>query len=103
MQSHRFTVMLAAAFSDAEMTAIQAPFLKEGAVASRASLEELLTSKINIERERGREFFTIKFSHPDADIAVLVADRVTSAYLKLVQDEFQNVKYLYQAAIHKNQ
>lgn len=89
MQSHRFTVMLATAFTDAEMAAIQTPYLKEGVAPSRASFEELLTSKISTERERGREFFTIKFSHPNPDVAVMVADRVTAAYLKLVQDEFQ--------------
>ena len=91
MQSRRFSVMLAGEFSDAEMASIQGPYLPSGEAPSKASFEEMLSDKILVERERGREFFTIKFKHPDPDIAVLVVDRITTAYLKLVGNEFKQI------------
>lgn len=89
LQSRRFTVRLANSFSDAEMQRIMAPYLAPAERPTRSALEKLLSEKITADRERGREFFTLAVHHVDGDVAVLVADRITSVYLNLVQAEMQ--------------
>ena len=101
MESRRFTVELAATFTDQEMARILGPYLEPGTVPTRSALEQFLASRIDAERERGREFFRITFTHLDGDVAVMVADRVAFAYLKLIQSEMRQASLAAGALLRK--
>jgi capsular exopolysaccharide synthesis family protein len=90
MESRRFSVAITEEFTDAEIALVLAPYLKSGDTPSRVAFESFVAGRIGAERERGREFFELSFSHVDPDIAVMVADRIAATYLKLVQREFRS-------------
>lgn len=89
MNSRRFSVKLAQEFSQSERERLMDPYLGPDDVATDASFEQFLAARIDAERERNRDFFTLSFRHQDPDMAVMVANRMTAAYLKVVQDELQ--------------
>ncbi len=89
MKSRRFSVSLASQFTPEEQAAIMAPYLEGEDPATAVSFEQFLASKMDVERERNRDFFILSFRHRDQDTAVLVANRMSAAYLKIVQDEIQ--------------
>lgn len=90
MNSRKFQVRLAQSFSPEERALIVTPYLKPGQEVSEELLEGLLAAKVNVERERGREFFTITVNHLNPDTALLIADRLTQQYMGLVQSEFRD-------------
>lgn len=95
MTSRKFRARLVASFTPDERAVIAAPYLKPdtttGTVptADDAFLQELLAGKIGVERERGREYYTISVSHRDAATAKLIADRVAAEYINHVQQEYR--------------
>lgn len=89
MKSRRFSVTLASQFTPEEQASIMGPYLEDDEEASAASFEQFLASKMDVERERNRDFFILSFRHRDPETAVLVANRMSAAYLKIVQDEIQ--------------
>ncbi len=90
MESRRFTVAITEEFADEEIATVMNPYLKSGAEPSRAAFESFIAGRIGVDRERGREFFSLSFHHVNPETAVMVADRISAAYLKLVQKEFRN-------------
>ncbi len=90
MNSRKFHARLLGAFTPAERAAIAEPYLKPGEVADDDFFQGLFARKISIERERGREYYTISVSHYEPRIAMMVADRVASEYLNYVQQEFKD-------------
>lgn len=94
MKSRRFSVKLAEEFTPEEKQLVMGPYLEPGETVADASFEKFLASKIGVERERNRDFFTLSFRHRDPDIAVMVANRMTSAYLKIIQDEIQQANLM---------
>lgn len=90
MTSRRFRARLIASFSPEERREIGAPYLRPGQTAIDDDfLETLLARKVSIERERGREYYTISVSHLVAKTAIMIADRVASQYLTYVQGEYK--------------
>ncbi len=92
MQSRRFSVALAGEFTDEEREIIVTPYMDpiyDPSTAPMAFFEQILAKRMGATRQRDREFFTLSFHHIDPDIAVMVADRMTATYLKLVQDEIR--------------
>jgi polysaccharide biosynthesis transport protein len=87
MMSNMFRQRLADTFTPGERLEIQRPYLKEGQGPSREILLALLAKKIDVEREREKEFFTVSVRHVSSDTALLVANRFTATYLALVQSE----------------
>lgn len=87
MLSRTFRRQVAESFTPAESVEIQRPYLKPGQKPSMEILEALLAKKLNVEREREREFFTVNVKHAAADTALMIADHFTASYLRLVQSE----------------
>ncbi|MGH8019288.1 MAG: GumC family protein [Opitutaceae bacterium] len=90
MESRRFTVAITEEFTDEEIASVMEPYLKSEDKPTRAAFELFVAGRLGVDRERGREFFVLSFHHADPEIAVMVADRISAAYLKLVQKEFRN-------------
>lgn len=88
MSSNSFRQRLTRAFSASEAAAIQAPYLEAGAEPSEENLMRLIAGKINLARERGRDLFIVRVHHYTADVAVLIANRFASEYVRFVQDEY---------------
>lgn len=89
MKSRRFSVALASEFSAEEKAKIVQHFMEPGQEASEASFVNMLAMRSGAERQRDREFFTLSFRHPNTDVAIMVANRMTATYLKLVQQEIK--------------
>lgn len=89
MKSRRFSLAVSNEFTHKERMRIVEPFMVAGREPTMASFEKMLAGRMDATRQRDREFFTLSFRHPDAEVAVLVADRMTSSYLKLVQQEIR--------------
>lgn len=89
MKSRRFSLAVANEFTHKERLRIVEPFMMAGREPTMSSFEKMLAGRMDATRQRDREFFTLSFRHPDAEIAVMVADRMTSTYLKLVQQEIR--------------
>ncbi len=89
MTSRNFHSRLLAAFTPEEKATIAAPYLKPGTVATDSFFLDFLDGHIDVERERGREYYTISVSHIDPDTAILMADRFASEYLNYVQQEYK--------------
>lgn len=89
MQSRRFSVAIAKAISEEERQLIAAPLLKEGETLTEARFINMISSRSGAERQRDREFFTLRYTHRDPEVAVMVANRMTATYLDLVQEEIK--------------
>ncbi len=89
MTSRSFRQKVAEGLSEETKLEIQAPYLKPGDKPSPELLDSILAGNISVERERGREFFTIKITHRTPAIALALADRFSSEYIEYVQDEFR--------------
>jgi capsular exopolysaccharide synthesis family protein len=87
MLSRSFRQRVAESFSAAEGDEIQRPYLKAGQQPSMQILETVLAKKVDVEREREREFFTVRVKHISAETALMIADHFTSSYLQLVQSQ----------------
>jgi capsular exopolysaccharide synthesis family protein len=90
MTSRRLRTKLAASFTPAEKALIAGPYLKPGAKYDDDFFQDYFDEKIDIERERGREYYAITVSHPVPEIAMMVADRMASEYLDYVQEQYQD-------------
>jgi Mrp family chromosome partitioning ATPase/uncharacterized protein involved in exopolysaccharide biosynthesis len=90
MEGRSFQSRLIASLSPAERAAVAAPYLSPGMPADDDFLHTLLESKIGVERERGREFFTIDVKHRSAATALMLASRFSNEYLELVQSQFRD-------------
>jgi len=89
MTSRKFHMRVLAAFTSDEKTRIAAPYLKSGSVADDEFFLDFLDNNISVERERGREYYTISVNHMVPTTAMLVADRFASEYLAYVQQEYK--------------
>jgi polysaccharide biosynthesis transport protein len=90
MTSRRFRARLAASFTPEEKAQIAAPYFNTGETFTDDFFQDYFDGKIVIERERGREYYTITVSHPVPAVAIMVADRMASEYLNYVQAEYQS-------------
>jgi len=90
MASRKFRLKLKNALTEDERKSIIAPFVQPGDTVDDEFWDQLFDRIINIDRERGREFFTIDVKHPNADVAMMLADRFTATYMASVQDEFRD-------------
>lgn len=84
MQSRRFSVAIAEAMSEEEKQKIAAALLKDGETLTEDRFINMIAGRSGAERQRDREFFTLRYTHPNPDVAVMVANRMTSIYLDLV-------------------
>ncbi len=89
MTSRKFGTRLTASFTPNEKTLIAGPYLKPGETISDDFFQDFFEGKIAIERERGREYYTISVTHQEPTIAILVADRMAGEYLNYVQQEYK--------------
>ena len=90
MSGRSFESRLISSLSPAEREAVAGPYLSPGKAADDDFLHSLLESKISVERERGREFFTIDVKHRSAATALMLATRFSNEYLALVQNQFRD-------------
>lgn len=89
MMSRRFRSRLLQAFDAGQKAEIAAPYLKPGQRADDDFFQSFLERKVGIERERGREYYTIAVTHLVPKTAMMIADRVANEYLTYVQQEFK--------------
>jgi uncharacterized protein involved in exopolysaccharide biosynthesis/Mrp family chromosome partitioning ATPase len=89
MGSRSFYTRLIGSLSPDERRAVEGPYLPPGKTADGEFIYTLLESKISVERERGREFFTVDVRHRNASTALMLATRFTREYLSLVQSQFR--------------
>jgi capsular polysaccharide biosynthesis protein len=89
MMSRYFIQKVAESFTPEQSLEIQGPYLKKGQQPSLEVLMAILTSKINVEREREKDFFTITVKHLSEPTALMIANRFTASYLELVQLELR--------------
>ncbi len=89
MTSRTFLTRVATSLKPDEVALVTTPYMNNGQAADPDFLPNLLSSKIDIERERGRDFFTIDIRHRSADVAVMLADHFTTQYLLYVQDQYR--------------
>ncbi|HEY4988736.1 MAG TPA: hypothetical protein VII09_02965, partial [Opitutaceae bacterium] len=87
MMSNTFRQRLAESFTPEESLEIQQPYLKEGKRPSPGFLAGILAKKIDVDREREKEFFTVSVKHVSETTALMVANRFTAVYLALVQSQ----------------
>ena len=90
MNSRKFRAKLIASFSPEEKAKIIQPYLRPGIPMEPDFIDGILEGSITIERERGREFYTIQVNHREPDVALMIADRFTAEYLDLVKNEFRD-------------
>jgi Mrp family chromosome partitioning ATPase/uncharacterized protein involved in exopolysaccharide biosynthesis len=90
MEGRSFLGRLVASLSPEERAAVAGPYLAPGKTADDEFLYVLLQSKINVDRERGREFFTIEVRHRSAATALMLARSFSNEYLSLVQSQFRD-------------
>jgi succinoglycan biosynthesis transport protein ExoP len=90
MTSRKFRAKLEASFTPAEKAQIAAPYLKPGQTYDDDFFQNYFDGKINIERERGREYYEITVSHPVPDTAMMVADRMASQFMDYIQQQYQD-------------
>lgn len=100
MTSRRFRAELAASFSPEEAHLIQAPFLAPGEAAGDDKLRGVLAANLSVERERGRELFTIRATHPEADAAMLLADRFCEEFLRHARGDVRDANGRAGEALH---
>lgn len=84
MQSRSFSARLAKAFTPEEDRLILEPFQDKPVVPE---LKGVIGGMVSAERERGREFFTIKALHENPEVALLLADRFATEYQEVLEDE----------------
>jgi len=101
MTSRRFRTRLENSFTSDEKAQIAAPYLKKGGVADDDFFQSYFDSKIDIQRERGREYYTITVKHQVPAVAMMVADRMASAYLDYVQQEFKDANLVGSKALEE--
>jgi succinoglycan biosynthesis transport protein ExoP len=101
MTSRRFRAQLSAAFTPEEKAQIAAPYLKKGQTADDDFFQDFFDGKIAIEREKGREYYTISVSHTVPAVAVMVADRMASEYLRYVQQQYKDANVEGYTALEK--
>jgi succinoglycan biosynthesis transport protein ExoP len=89
MTSRKFVARLENSFTPEEKALIAGPYLKPGQKFDDDFFQDYFTGEIAIERERGREYYTITVAHPVPATAMMVADRMASEYLNYVQAEYQ--------------
>jgi capsular exopolysaccharide synthesis family protein len=87
MTSRKFRARLAASFTDDEKRLIADPYK---AVPDADFFQDFFEGSIAIERERGREYYTVTVTHRNADTAIMIADRFTAEYLNFVQQEYKD-------------
>jgi uncharacterized protein involved in exopolysaccharide biosynthesis/Mrp family chromosome partitioning ATPase len=90
MESRTFFTRIIGSLSPDERKAVAGPYLKPGQAADDEFVYALLQSKITVERERGREFFTVEVRHRSSPVALMLATRFTDQYLSLVQGQFRD-------------
>lgn len=90
MTSRRFRAVVAGSFSPSEAQAIENPMLAAGEQPSPQKLRSVLAGAVEVERERGRDLFTVRATHPDPAVAVMLADRFTNAYLDFARGELKD-------------
>jgi|GEM_PF-1596364 len=87
MTSRKFRARLAESFTPEEKKLIADPY---NAVPDADFFQDFFDGSIAIERERGREYYTITVTHRNPDTAIMIADRFTAEYLNFVQQEFKD-------------
>jgi len=87
MTSRKFRARLADSFSAEEKKLITDPY---DAVPDADFFQDFFDSSVAIERERGREYYTVTVTHRNPDTAILIADRFTAEYLGFVQQEYKD-------------
>jgi capsular exopolysaccharide synthesis family protein len=101
MTSRKFRTRLEASFTPEEKTLIAGPYLKPGAVVDDDFFQDFFDGKISIERERGREYYTISVSHVAPATAIMVADRMAAEYLDYVQQAYKKANIEGYTALEK--
>jgi polysaccharide biosynthesis transport protein len=94
MTSRKFRARLEAAFTPDEKSLIAGPYLKPGQTADSEFFQDFFENKISIERERGREYYTVDVTHIVPSTAVMIADRMASEYLGFLQEQYKDANLL---------
>jgi succinoglycan biosynthesis transport protein ExoP len=94
MTSRKFRARLEAAFTADEKSLIAGPYLKPGQTADSEFFQDFFENKISIERERGREYYTIDVTHIVPSTATMIADRMASEYLGFLQEQYKDANLL---------
>ncbi len=88
MRTRSFLLRLRDSLSEEEANQVVAPYVSPGEpVEDNGLLERVLRDAVSVDRERGREFFTILVRHRDPEMAVMLADRFTQVYRNIVRTE----------------
>lgn len=101
MTSRRFRTRLENSFTAEEKKRIAGPYLTKDEVANDDFFQTFFDNKIDIERERGREYYAVTVTHQVPDVAIMIADRMASVYLDYVQQEFRDANLVASQALEK--
>jgi succinoglycan biosynthesis transport protein ExoP len=89
MTSRTFYKKLEDGLTADEKAAVLAPYPDKTGASDEDRLFGLFDKNIDIERERGRDFYTIDVRHRNADVATMLAERFTAQYLDYLQSVFR--------------
>jgi len=101
MMSRGFRSRLAESLSDEEAREVQAPYLEAGEEPSTERLESILAGSLSVERERGRDLFTVRAVHPDPATAVWLADRFAELYLGEARGDVRGANHRAKEALER--
>lgn len=89
MNSRRFRSRLVGVFTAEQKQQIAAPYLAPGRTADDEFFQSFLERHISIDRERGREYYTISVTHLIPATAIVIADHVAGEYINYIQQEYK--------------
>ena len=101
MTSRVFQLKIINSLTPPEKASILAPYPRKPAETEEDRLIDMLDEKIDIERERGRDFYTIDVKHRSSGVAVMLAERFASQYLDYLQSEFHTASEAATAVLQK--
>jgi capsular exopolysaccharide synthesis family protein len=102
MTSRTFYKKLEDSLTPDEKAAVLEPYPKKNNDdTDEDRLFSIFDKNIDIERERGRDFYTIDVTHRKADVAIMLAERFTGQYLDYLQSVFRKASQDAMAILQK--
>ncbi len=101
MTSRTFYKKLEDSLTPEEKAAVLAPYPAKNDESDEDRLYTLFDKNIDIQRERGRDFYTIDVSHQKGDVAIMLAEHFTTQYLAYLQSVFRKASQDAMAILQK--
>jgi len=99
MTSREFRRVLGDSLDPDAAAAVQLPYLEPGERPSPQRLQAVLAATIAVERERGRELFTVRVTHRNRETALELANGVADAYQAYAREDLRTADRAAKAAL----